>query len=58
MTIIDRYSSNFVTSDNQFGFETNLGCIDAFYAVRHVIEHVVLKGSAVNIYAYGLVNSV
>jgi len=41
MAIIDRYSSYFVTSENQFGFKKNLGCRDAIYAVRKVIEHFV-----------------
>ena len=38
MAIIDRYSSYFVTSDNQIEFKKNLGCRDAIYAVKNVIE--------------------
>jgi Reverse transcriptase (RNA-dependent DNA polymerase) len=53
MAIIDRYSSYFVTSDNQFAFK-NLGCRDAIYAVRNVIEHYVSKGSTVNVCALDL----
>jgi len=46
---MDRYSSYFVTSDNQFGFKKNLGCRDAIYAVRNVREHFVSNGSTVNV---------
>jgi len=35
-----QYSSYFVTSDNQFGFKKNVGCRDAIYAVKNVIEHL------------------
>jgi len=51
MAIIDRYSSYYVTSDNQFGFKKNLGCRDAIYAIRNVIELFVSKGSTVNVCA-------
>jgi len=51
MAIIDRYSSYFVTSDNQFGFKKNLGCRDAIYAVRNVLEHFVSSGSTINVCA-------
>jgi len=51
MAIIDIYSSYFVTSDNKFRFKKNLGCRDAIYAVRNVIEHFVSNGSTVNVCA-------
>jgi len=56
MAIIDRYTSYFVASDNQFGFKKkkNLGCRNANYAVRNVIEHFVSNGSTVNVCVLGL----
>jgi len=49
MAVIDRYSSYFVTSDNQFGFKKNLGCRDAIYA-----QHFVSHGSTVNVWQCAL----
>jgi hypothetical protein len=54
MSIIDRYSIYFETSDNQFGFKKNIGCRDAIYCVRNVIEHFVSNGSTVNVCALDL----
>jgi len=54
MAIIDRFSSYFVTSDNQCGFKKNLGCRDAIYAVRNVLERFVSEGLTVNFCAVDL----
>jgi len=51
IAIIDRCSSYFDACDNQFGFKKNLGCRNAIYTVRNVIEHFVSNGSTVNVCA-------
>jgi hypothetical protein len=54
LSLLDRFGNFFVTSDNQFGFKKQLGCRDAIYTVRNVIEHYVNKGSTVNVCALDL----
>ena len=49
MAVLDRYSDYFKTSDHQFGFKKHLGCTDAIYSVRNVIEKFVSNGSTVNV---------
>ena len=54
MAILDRYSTYLTTSDCQFGFKKNVGCRDAIYCVRNVIESFVSNGSTVNACALDL----
>ena len=49
MAILDRFSNYFETSDHQFSFKNNIGCREAIYTVRNVIEHFVSNGSTVNV---------
>ena len=49
MAVLDRYSDYFKTSDHQFGFKKPLGCSDAIYSVRNIIETFVSNGSIVNV---------
>ena len=44
----------FQHSDHQFGFKKNLGCRDAIYSVRNVIETFTSNGSTVNVCALDL----
>ena len=48
MAVLDRFSNFFETSDHQFGFKKHLGCRDAIYTVRQVIENYISNGSTVN----------
>jgi len=54
MALLEHFAEYFVTSDHQFGFKKHLGCRDAIYSVRNVIEHFVSNGSTVNICALDL----
>jgi hypothetical protein len=49
MAVLDRFASYFETSDHQFGFKRNIGCRDAIYSVRNVIESFIANGSTVNV---------
>jgi len=49
MAVLDRYSDYFKTSDYQFDYKKHLGCTDAIYSVRNVIEKFVSNGSTVNV---------
>ena len=46
--ILDYFAHYFVTSDNQFGLK-NLGCRQAIYSVRSVIEHYTGNGTTVSV---------
>ena len=46
--ILDRYSTFFKTSDNQFGFKKESGCSHALYTLRCVVDHYVSSASTVN----------
>ena len=39
----------FITSDRQFGFKKGVGCADAIYAVRSVVDHFTKNSATVNI---------
>ena len=54
MAIIDTFSSYFETSDHQFGFKKNLGCREAIFSVRNVVENVISNGSTVSVCALDL----
>jgi len=51
--ILDRFAHYFVTSEvriiMQFGFKKHLGCRQAIYSVRSVIEHYTGNGSTVSV---------
>ena len=46
--ILDRHSSLFVTSDNQFGLKKQSGCSHAIYMLRCITDYYVSAGSTVN----------
>lgn len=49
LAILDRFGDFFTTSDHQFGFKKNIGCRDAIYCVRNVVDHYISHGSTVNL---------
>ena len=49
LAILDRFSNFFATSDCQFGFKKNIGCRDAVYCVRNVVENFISHDSTVNV---------
>jgi len=49
--ILDRYSSIFVTSDNQFAFKKQPGCSHAIYMLRYVTDYYIFAGSTVKVCA-------
>jgi len=51
---MDRFCHFLVTADNQFGFKKGLGCNNAIYHVRNVVEHFTSGGSTVNLCAIDL----
>ena len=52
--ILDRYGALLDSSDNQFGFKKNLGCANAVYVLRSIVDYYVSFGSTVNICAVDL----
>jgi hypothetical protein len=54
LSLLDRYSDYFETSDYQFGFKKQLSCSHVVYSVRSVIESYVANGSTVNLCALDL----
>ena len=48
MAVLDRFSKFFETSDHQYGFKKHLGCREAIFTVRQVIESYISNGSTVN----------
>ena len=52
--ILDRYEFLFETCDNQFGFKKRLGCRDAVYTFRCVVDYYVSCESTVNVGAVDL----
>jgi len=52
---MDRFGHFLVTADDQFGFKKGLGCNNAIYYVRNVVEeHFTSGGSTVNVCALHL----
>ena len=49
--ILNRYEKFFVTSDNQFGFKPGLGCSNAIYTVKSVVDAYTASGSTVSLCA-------
>lgn len=48
-SIMFLYGKYFVSSDRQFGFKQNLGCVHAIFCVRNVIDYFVTNDSSVNV---------
>ena len=48
---LERYQSLLTSSDNQFGFKKGLGCRNAIYALRNIVDGYVTNGSTVNLCA-------
>jgi Reverse transcriptase (RNA-dependent DNA polymerase) len=49
LAILDRFGDYFTTSDHQLGFKKNIGCRDAIYCVRNIVEHFISPGSTMNL---------
>ena len=49
--LLERYMKYFGTSDNQFGFKKLVGCPQAIYCARKIVENYVSYGSTVNLCA-------
>ena len=47
--LLDRYSVHLMSSDLQFGFKKKLGCNNALYALRSVVDYYTSRGSTVNL---------
>ncbi len=52
--ILNRFADFLISSDNQFGFKKKMGCTQAIYSMRRVIEQYTMNGSTVNICALDL----
>jgi Reverse transcriptase (RNA-dependent DNA polymerase) len=52
--ILNRFADFLTSSDNQFGFNKKMGCTQAIYSMRRVIEQYTMNGSTVNICALDL----
>jgi hypothetical protein len=52
--ILERFGNFFATSENQFGFKLGIGCSNAIYTVRNVVEKLTMDGSTVNLCALDL----
>jgi exonuclease III len=49
--ILRRFDRFLMTADNQFGFKKSLGCSQAIYSARCIVNHYVSNGSTVNLCA-------
>ena len=49
--LADKFQDFLTTSDVQFGFKMGVGCSDAIYTVRSVVDHYVRNGNTVTITA-------
>ena len=45
MSVFEKCSDHFITSDHQFGFDKHLGCREAIFSVRNLIETFIANGS-------------
>lgn len=52
--ILKNYNQFFNTSANQFGYKKGIGCADAIYNVRCVVDYFTNNGSTVNVCAMDL----
>ena len=49
LCLLDRYSCYLTSSDLQFGFKKKLGCNNAIYALRSVVDYYTSRGSTINL---------
>ena len=47
--LIEKFGEFFYTEDKQFGFRKGVGCNDAIYTVRNIVEHLIKGGNTVNL---------
>ena len=47
--ILNVFSEFFISSANQFGFKTGVGCAHAIYSVRKVVDYFVTNNSTINL---------
>ena len=52
--LLDRFQSYLSSSDQQFGLKKGLGCRNAIYTVRQIVDDLTKGGSTVNMCAIGL----
>ena len=50
-SILDRYDKFFETSEFQFGFKKGVGCSDAIFGMKSVIDNFIQQGSTINLCA-------
>ena len=55
--LLDRFQSYLSSSDQQFGFKKGLGCRNAIYTVRQIVDDLTKGGSIVNMCAIDLSKS-
>ena len=51
---LEKYQSVIASGVNQFGFEKGVGCTQAIYACRNIVDHFVQSGSTINMCALDL----
>ena len=49
--VISRFGKFLTTNDNQFGFKKSIGCSNAIYTVRCVVDKFISNGSTVHLCA-------
>jgi len=52
--LLEKSQSVLASGVNQFGFKKGVGCIQAIYACRNIVDHFVQSGNAVNMCALDL----
>jgi len=50
LCLLDKYSFYLMSSDLQFGLKKKLGCNNAIFALRSVVDYYTSGGSTVNLY--------
>jgi len=54
---LEKFQALLSTGYNQFGFKNGLGCTDAIYFCRTIIDHYVSNGNTVNICALEVIKA-
>ena len=49
--VLDKFQAVFFSSDLQFGFKAKVGCADALYTLKSVVDYYVRNGSTVTLTA-------
>ena len=47
--LVDKFASSMTSDDLQFGFKKNLGCSNAIFVFRQVIDFFIQRGSTVHV---------